>query len=189
MKFAADDIALILKALKFAAHKHQHQRRKNEWASPYINHLIAVSEILWEIGEVRDIHTIVAALLHDTLEDTDTTPEELARIFGKKICSLVEEVTDDKRLPKQVRKRLQIESAGNASLEARHVKLADKISNLQDIIDAPPVNWSLVRQREYVDWSEEVVHKLRGSNRKLEQYFDAVCREARRKLEHKEPIV
>jgi len=187
MKFTADHISFMLKTLKFAAHKHQHQRRKNEWASPYINHLIAVSEILWEIGKVRSMNTVVAALLHDILEDTDTTSEELERIFGKEICSIVKEVTDDKSLPKQVRKHLQVEHAGSASLEARHIKLADKIANVRDIIDAPPANWSLERQQKYVDWAEEVVNELRGSNEKLEQYFDDVCCEARRKLEQAGP--
>jgi guanosine-3',5'-bis(diphosphate) 3'-pyrophosphohydrolase len=186
MMFTVGDISFILKALKFAAHKHQHQRRKNVWASPYINHPIAVSEILWEIGEVRDTDTLVAALLHDTLEDTDTTLGELERIFGKTVCSIVEEVTDDKSLPKHVRKRLQIEHAADASLEARYVKLADKIANILDIVGAPPANWSLRRQREYVDWAKVVVNKLRGSNEKLERYFDEVCDEARRKLEQKE---
>jgi guanosine-3',5'-bis(diphosphate) 3'-pyrophosphohydrolase len=186
MKFTADDISLMLKALKFAAHKHRHQRRKNGLASPYINHLIAVSEILWEIGEVRDLNTMVAAMLHDTIEDTDTPPEELERIFGEKICSIVNEVTDDKSLPKQVRKRLQVEHAGNASLEARHVKLADKIANVQDIMDAPPVNWSLKRRWEYIDWAEEVINEMRGSNEKLEQYFDDVCSKARMKFEQEE---
>jgi len=189
MNFSAIDISLILKAIKFAAQKHQHQRRKNEWASPYINHLIAVSEILWEIGEVRDINTMVAAVLHDTIEDTDTSPEELERIFGAKICAIVNEVTDDKRLPKQVRKRLQVENAGHASFEARHIKLADKIANVQDIIDAPPTGWSLERRWEYIDWAEEVINRLRGSNAKLEQYFDEVCRAARRKLEQEKKEV
>jgi (p)ppGpp synthase/HD superfamily hydrolase len=182
MHFTVNDISLLLKALKFAADKHQHQRRKNEWASPYINHLITVSEILWEVGEVRDISIIVAALLHDTLEDTDTCSEELESLFGEKICSIVKEVTDDKTLPKQTRKRLQVENAGHASFEARQVKLADKITNVLDLIDAPPTDWSWERRWEYVVWAEEVINKLRGSNEKLERYFDQVCTTARRRL-------
>jgi guanosine-3',5'-bis(diphosphate) 3'-pyrophosphohydrolase len=94
----------------------------------------------------------------------------------------VQEVTDDKRLPKQERKRLQIEHAGTASQEARCVKLADKIANLQDIIAAPPVNWSHQRQVEYVDWAEAVINRLRGTNAKLEARFDDVCRQARQLL-------
>jgi guanosine-3',5'-bis(diphosphate) 3'-pyrophosphohydrolase len=181
---SVDDISLILKAFKFAAHKHQHQRRKNETALPYINHLIAVSETLWEIGKVHDIDTIAAGILHDTIEDTDTSPQELEVTFGKKIRSIVEEVTDDKSLPKQVRKRLQIEHAREASFEARHIKLADKICNVADLIDAPPAHWSLQRRIEYVDWAKSVINGLRGSNELLEQHFDEVCRKVRKQLEH-----
>jgi guanosine-3',5'-bis(diphosphate) 3'-pyrophosphohydrolase len=183
MKFTPDDISLVLKAFKFAARKHEHQRRKNEWASPYINHLITVSEILWQVGQVRDMNTMAAAILHDTLEDTDTSLEELEKTFGEKICSIIYEVTDDKRLPKQERKRRQVELAGSASLEARHVKLADKIANVQDIMNAPPTGWTLERQWEYIDWAEAVVNGMRGSNEKLERYFDDVCGKARKKLE------
>lgn len=182
MSITVEDISLIFKALSFAAHKHQNQRRKNEEASPYINHLIAVAKVLWEVGEVYDITTIIAGILHDTIEDTGTSPEELESLFGSKVRSIVKEVTDDKSLPKQVRKRLQIEQAGQASLEARCVKLADKISNIQDIIDSPPALWSLERQREYINWAEEVINGLRGSNKKLECYFDDVCSKARQKL-------
>ena len=177
-----DDIPIILKAFDFAARKHQNQRRKNEQAFPYINHLIAVAEILWDIGEVHDIPTLVAGILHDTLEDTDTSPEELESSFGKEVRSTVEEVTDDKSLPKQVRKRLQVENAGSESLKARYVKLADKIANVQDFFDSPPANWSLERQLEYINWAEEVINGLRGSNKKLERYFDDVCSKARQKL-------
>lgn len=183
MENPVDGISLILKAFKFAAHKHQDQRRKNETQSPYINHLIAVSETLWEIGKIRDMDTIAAGILHDTLEDTDTSPQELEITFGKKICSIVEEVTDDKTLPKQERKRLQIENARNATPEARYVKLADKICNVGDLIDSPPVGWSLQRRIEYVDWAENVINRLRGSHTLLEEHFDQVCREVRQQLE------
>ena len=175
-------ISLLLKALKFAADKHQHQRRKNQAASPYINHLIEVAELLWESGNVRDLNTIVAAILHDTIEDTDTSPAELETAFGPKVRRIVEEVTDDKRLPKEVRKQLQIEHAGEASWEARQVKLADKICNVKDLLAAPPADWSLQRRIDYVDWAEHVVRGLRGTNALLEQQFDEVCRQVRRHL-------
>ncbi len=176
------NISLIFKALNFVAGKHRDQRRKGPEAAPYINHLIGVADILWEIGQVRDISVIIAGILHDTLEDTSTSTEELAREFGAHILSIVEEVTDDKRLPKSERKRIQIERAGNASLEARQVKLADKIFNVHDLIEAPPTDWSLQRQRNYVDWSESVVNQLRGSNERLEQHFDSVIQHARAHL-------
>ncbi len=174
-----DNISCLLKALSFAAHKHRHQRRKSEAAEPYINHPLAVAETLWNMGKVHDVDTILAAVLHDTLEDTDTSPQELDAIVGKKVRLIVEEVTDNKRLPKLERKRLQIENAGNATLAARHIKLADKICNIQDLVYAPPSGWSLQRQREYVDWAEQVVEGLRGTNEALERCFDALCRKAR----------
>jgi guanosine-3',5'-bis(diphosphate) 3'-pyrophosphohydrolase len=108
-------------------------------------------------------------------------------VFGKKIRKIVEEVTDDKSLPKHVRKQLQIEHAGDASLEARYVKLADKICNVRDITDFPPANWSLERRIEYVNWAENVINGLRGSNTPLEQYFDEVCKKARETLECEKP--
>ncbi|PIE33296.1 phosphohydrolase [candidate division KSB3 bacterium] len=168
----------LLKAISFAAYKHRDQRRKCEMAVPYINHLLAVAETLWERGKVRDIDTVLAGLLHDTLEDTTTSPQELEDLFGEKVRSIVEEVTDDKRLPKSERKRLQIERAGKASLAARHVKLADKICNLRDLIQAPPVGWSRQRLQDYTDWAKQVIDGLRGSNEELEHCFDELCRKA-----------
>lgn len=188
MKECSNDISGFLKAFRFAAQKHQHQRRKDERAVPYINHLIAVAETLWEVGEIRDIDTIVAGILHDTLEDTDTSPDELADTFGARVCSIVEEVTDDKDLAKQLRKRLQIEHAGHATLEARQVKLADKICNVHDLIESPPASWSWERQREYVNWAEKVINGLRGSNKQLEQYFDEICHQVRQHLESVEGV-
>ena len=177
-----EDLSLVFKAFKFAAHKHRDQRRKDEPASPYINHLIVVAEILWEVGKIRDIHTLVAGILHDTIEDTATFPEDLEEEFGKEICSIVKEVTDDKKLPKEVRKQLQIRHAGGKSFEARQVKLADKISNIRDLIESPPVHWSLTRRLEYVDWAERVINELRGTNEGLERHFDDLCIEARAKI-------
>ena len=176
-------IGLLLKALKFAAKKHQGQRRKGEAAVPYVNHLIDVTCLLWDIGQVRDIETLAAALLHDTLEDTDTSPEELEREFGAVVRALVEEVTDDKRLPKDVRKRLQIQRAAHASRSARHIKLADKISNVRDITVAPPEDWPLDRRKDYVRWAEDVIQEVRGTNAALERHFDEIARQARAAFE------
>jgi GTP diphosphokinase / guanosine-3',5'-bis(diphosphate) 3'-diphosphatase len=172
MKTEADDVSLILKAFKFAASKHRNQRRKDEQASPYINHLIAVAETLWVVGAIREAATIAAGILHDVIEDTDTSPEELAREFGPKIGAIVSELTDDKALPRFERKRLQIEHAANLSMPARYVKIADKISNLDDIIHHPPAGWSLERRKEYLVWANNVIAGVRGSNQALEQYFD-----------------
>jgi guanosine-3',5'-bis(diphosphate) 3'-pyrophosphohydrolase len=167
-------LPLVLKALHFAADKHRRQRRKDTDASPYINHPIALAETLCFVGGVDDPLTIAAAILHDTIEDTETSGAELERHFGGEIRRVVEEVTDDKALPAAERKQLQIVHAAAASNVARLVKIADKICNVRDIIDSPPVGWSLERRRNYVVWAKAVVDKVRGTNPALEQTFDAL---------------
>ena len=169
----ADDLKLLLKALAFAAAKHKDQRRKDVDASPYINHPIALADILCNEGHVFNIEVICAALLHDTVEDTDTRPEELETAFGKAIRDIVMEVTDDKTLPKQERKQAQIEHAAGLSDKAKLVKLADKISNLRDVANSPPPDWSLERRRDYFDWAKAVIDCLRGVDAGLEGVFDA----------------
>ena len=170
------DTGLVLHALAFAARKHRDQRRKDRHASPYINHPIALAETLWHVGGVRDARTLAAALLHDTIEDTETTRAELARNFGKEVASVVAEVTDDKSRPKMTRKRLQIEHAPHLSRRAKLVKLADKISNLSDVLASPPVAWSLARRRQYFDWARAVVEAMGPVNAPLERRFRALCR-------------
>src|SRR5438067_9958795 len=147
------ELALLLKALAFAAHKHRDQRRKDAEASPYINHPIALADVLVNEGGVTDIEVLCAALLHDTVEDTATTHQELVDAFGARIARIVAEVTDDKALPKAERKRLQIEHAPKLSHEAKLVKLADKLCNLRDVSDHPPAHWDSQRRREYFDWA------------------------------------
>jgi (p)ppGpp synthase/HD superfamily hydrolase len=171
MKPVTDSVA-ILGALHFAAHRHRDQRRKGEEASPYINHPIEVAELLARVGGVTDMVTLQAAILHDTLEDTQTTREELGAVFGPEVLSVVEEVTDDKSLPKAERKRLQIEHAPYLSERARLIKLADKISNVRAIVDTPPSGWTLERRLEYLDWTERVIAGCRGCSAPLERYYD-----------------
>ena len=169
----AADLPLVLQALAFAADKHRDQRRKDAAASPYINHPIALANVLVREGEVTDPAVLAAALLHDTVEDTQTTPAELKTAFGPAVAAIVEEVTDDKSLPKAERKRLQIEHAATMSREAKLVKLADKICNLRDMADHPPAKWDLVRRREYFEWAKAVIDGLRGVHPRLEALFDA----------------
>ena len=166
------DLKIVLKALAFAATKHRDHRRKDVNASPYINHPIALADVLVNEAGVTDADVICAALLHDTVEDTDTTAEELTEVFGERVCTIVLEVTDDNKLPKQTRKRLQVENAAKSSARARLVKLADKICNLRDISASAPVNWSLQRSQEYFDWAKEVVDQIRGTHARLEAAFD-----------------
>ena len=165
---------LFLKALVFAADKHKNQRRKDADASPYINHPIALADILVNEGDITDINVLCGAILHDTIEDTKTTKEELIQQFGEKITSIVLDVTDDKTLLKAERKLKQIEHASHASHEAKLVKLADKISNLRDILASPPRDWTEDRKKEYFDWAGKVIDQIRGTNSKLENIFDSL---------------
>ena len=163
---------LFIKAVAFAADKHKNQRRKDAEASPYINHPIALANVLANEGGITNKNVLCAAMLHDTIEDTETTEGELRLAFGDKIASIVMEVTDDKSLDKEVRKQMQIEHAPHISMEARMVKLADKICNLRDILASPPSGWSLERKLAYFQWSTHVVAGLRGTNVKMERVFD-----------------
>ena len=166
------DLALIFRALDFAALKHRDQRRKDSEQSPYINHPIALANVLINEAQVTDPLVIAAAILHDTIEDTETTAAELETVFGAEVAEIVLEVTDDKRLSKDERKRLQVERAAGASPRAKLVKLADKICNLRDMLSAPPAGWSLERRREYFEWAKAVIDQVRGTHAALEDSFD-----------------
>lgn len=173
MELDEKPFADFVRALAFASRKHSRQKRKDADASPYINHPIALVSILAVEAGIDDSDTLCAALLHDTIEDTDTSTEELVKAFGAEIAALVVEVTDDKRLPKAERKRLQIEHAGHLSPKARLVKLADKIANLRDVADSPPVDWSLGRRQEYFDWAKQVVDRIADPPARLLALFTA----------------
>lgn len=176
------DTVHLLRALSFAALKHRDQRRKDPEASPYINHPIAVATVLAVEGGVQDEGLLIAGVLHDTVEDTKTTFEELEEHFGSRVAGLVREVTDDKTLPKEERKRLQIEHARGATPDAKQVKIADKICNVRDVGTGPPKGWSLERRVEYLDWSSRVVANCRGVNVRLDAAFDAALGTARKAL-------
>ena len=184
--------ALLLKAIAFAAEKHRHQRRKDPEASPYINHPIDLANVLVQEGRVRDTTVLIAAILHDTLEDTETAPEELAALFGGEVSNIVMEVTDNKQLKRRKRKELQIKHGPHLTRKARLVKLADKICNLRDVASNPPARWSLRRQIEYFDWAKAVVDSIRGTHPQLERLFDEVYEQrphAERWTRHVKPAV
>ena len=164
---------LLFKASTFAAYKHRHQFRKGTKPVPYINHPIAVAELLVTVGNVSDAETIVAAFLHDTVEDTETTLLELENEFGPAVSELVAELSDDKSLSKDQRKRLQVEHSATLSRRARLIKLADKTCNLREVVGDPPDGRSLQRKREYFDWAKSVVDQIRESSVELEKAFDA----------------
>lgn len=175
-------LAALLGALHFAASRHRDQRRKGAEASPYINHPIEVAELLARVGGVTDLVTLQAAVLHDTLEDTETTALEIEARFGPEVRAVVEEVSDDKRLPKAERKRLQVQRAPRLSERARLVKIADKISNVRAIHHLPPGNWTLERRLEYLEWTARVVEGCRGCSAALERLYDQALQEGRRGL-------
>lgn len=168
-----DDVVKVIKAADFAAEKHRKQRRKDPDGTPYINHPLALAKLLsQEAGAGDETVVLMAALLHDTIEDTETTDQEILDLFGEEVLSVVKEVTDDKSLPKAERKRLQVEHAKDLSRQAKLVKLADKVCNLRDMASSPPVGWDIARQKAYFDWCKEVVDQLRGTNARLEELFD-----------------
>jgi GTP diphosphokinase / guanosine-3',5'-bis(diphosphate) 3'-diphosphatase len=176
------DAAELLRAATFAADKHRDQRRKGAEGSPYINHSLSVAYLLARDGGVQDQSLLVAALLHDTVEDTRTTPDELEEAFGPTVRGIVDEVTDDKSLPKNRRKALQIEHAPAASVAAKQLKIADKICNIRDIVESPPADWPESRKAEYLSWTEQVVRGCRGANPTLDAIYDRAIEEARRRL-------
>jgi guanosine-3',5'-bis(diphosphate) 3'-pyrophosphohydrolase len=180
----ANHLPLLFDALAFAAHKHRDQRRKDASASPYINHPIALARILSVEGGITDPVALTAAILHDTIEDTETTADELRAAFGDEVTEVVLEVTDDQALPKAERKRLQVEHAPHISECGKLVKLADKIANLRDIGASPPADWTRQRRREYADWARSVIDGLRGIHPGLEALFDSVHVDLVEKLKH-----
>ena len=162
----------VLSAAVFAADKHAKQRRKGAAAEPYINHLLEVAQLVADAVREPDTNLLIAALLHDTIEDVGVTGEELAQRFGNDVATLVLEVTDDKTLPKEERKRLQIEHASKISARAQTIKLADKISNLRSILSSPPTDWSFERRKEYFTWARQVVEGFSAPNPVLKEEFE-----------------
>lgn len=172
----------LLTAAVFAARKHRDQRRKNALQSPYINHPLEVASLLADVGGVTDVELLIAALLHDTVEDTETTLAEIETSFGSSVRDLVAEVTDDKSLPKQRRKDLQVQSAPHKSDRAKQLKIADKTSNIRDLDAENPEGWDLERKEQYIRWGQAVVQHCRGINPALDQAFDAAVKQATAKL-------
>jgi GTP diphosphokinase / guanosine-3',5'-bis(diphosphate) 3'-diphosphatase len=164
----------ILRAAHFAADRHREQRRKGVKAEPYVNHLLEVAELVANALAEPDPNLVMAALLHDTVEDVEVTKEELIETFSEDVANLVMEVTDDKSLPKKERKRLQVANAPHKSVRAQVIKLADKISNLRAILASPPTDWSVERQREYFEWARQVVDALSAPSPSLKAEFERV---------------
>jgi (p)ppGpp synthase/HD superfamily hydrolase len=171
-EFHMTELVTVLRAADAAARWHVHQRRKGAAQEPYVTHLIEVAMLVAEATAGADPNLIVAALLHDTIEDQGVTREEIAAQFSDDVAALVIEVTDDKKLPKDERKRLQIKHAPKLTARAKILKLADKISNVRSMTTSPPADWPMQRRADYVTWTTQVVQGLRGTSGHLEQQFD-----------------
>ena len=178
-----DSLAKLLEAASFAAAKHSGQRRKGADRAPYINHPLEVANLLATVGAIEDFDILIAAILHDTIEDTATPESEIIQKFGPRVAAIVVEVTDDMNLEKHERKEKQVEHAPQLSNEAKQLKMCDKISNITDIVRNPPSEWSQEQQIEYIEWGERVFTGLRGVNPNLERYFDSVVAEAKALLQ------
>lgn len=165
--------SLLLRAATFAANRHHDQRRLGHEDMSYVNHPFAVASALCDEGGVTDVELLAAALLLDTIEDTATTEEELRRAFGARVAGIVAEMTDNKNLSKAQQKRVQLDDAANASPDAQQLKIADKLCNLRDILESPPMDWPLFRKNQYFDWAKAVVDQVRGANPGLAKKFDA----------------
>jgi (p)ppGpp synthase/HD superfamily hydrolase len=161
----------LLNAISFAKHKHQGQSRKDAPATPYIIHPIGVARLLWEVGGIRDEQVLIAALLHDTLEDTNTTPEEIENFYGKRVRLTVEELTNDPHLSIEENKKRQVEKAPHLSIDAKVIKLADRLYNVRDLRIATP-NWTKAKLRSYVEWAQKLLDALRGINQGLEHALE-----------------
>lgn len=177
-----NNLANLTEAYYFAAKKHTKQKRKGNDAAPYINHPIEVVKLLTNIGSVEDFDILIAAVLHDTVEDTETTVEEVSEKYGANVGVMVSDLTDDQTLSKKEQREAQVEHAPHISDGAKQVKLCDKISNIRDVLENPPDGWSDERRLEYINWGERVVAGLRGANADLENHFDELLKKAKEKI-------
>ncbi len=161
------DFEKLLKAVEFAAEKHEGQVRKDAEKTPYIIHPIGVAELVWDVGDIRSVNVLVSALLHDTLEDTNATEEEIEALFGSRVLYTVEEVTNDPDLSSQENKERQVAHAPTMSLDGQLVKLADRLHNVRDL-GSPPPSWSEEQVDGYYGWGAKLLAVLRGTNQGLE---------------------
>jgi GTP diphosphokinase / guanosine-3',5'-bis(diphosphate) 3'-diphosphatase len=175
----AADTQRLLSAIRFAAERHRDDRRKGETAAPYINHPITVADQLAEQGLGDDIELLMAAVLHDVIEDTDATYDDLNRQFGSRVAGIVLEVSDDKTLEKEARRQKVVDSIGKKSREARLIKLSDLRANVHDIVHYPP-KWTVERKLNYLRWAERVAVAIAGTHPGLEEALNTELKAAMR---------
>ena len=166
------ELRRLTKALLFAAEAHRNQRRKGAAQEPYLNHLIEVVDLVVQATGGTDMDMVIAALLHDVVEDTPTTYEDVAASFGERVTELVRENSDNMSLPKAERRRARIAAMALKSREARIVKMADVISNLRAIAVSPPAGWSAERKLGYLEGCRQLVDAGRGTEATIERIFD-----------------
>jgi guanosine-3',5'-bis(diphosphate) 3'-pyrophosphohydrolase len=175
-------LRLVSEAADFAARRHSGMQRKGRGNEPYVNHLAEVANLLSAATEGADAELVAAGWLHDTIEDTETTREELAGIFGERVAALVVEVTDDMTLPKPERRQRQIADAPKKSPGAKLIKVADKTNNLRARIMPGPNQDERQELIAYLNWAEKVVAGCRGVNAMLDRIFDETANAARSTL-------
>ena len=186
MSPSGSDARRLLGALRFAAERHRDARRKGETAAPYINHPIAVADQLAAHGLGDDVELLMAAVLHDVIEDTDATYEDVQRQFGGRVAGIVQDVSDDKSLDREARRRLVVDTIARKSREARLIKLSDLIANVHDVIHHPP-RWTLERKLEYLRWAERVAAAVSGTHAGLESELAGKIAAAREALSRRPP--
>ena len=179
--FSQKQLIEIFKALEFASIKHSHQKRKG---IPYINHPIQVAHLLIKCLHNPTTEIIVSALLHDTLEDTNTNSDELKDRFGDKVLHLVEEVSDNMKLSSLKRKKLQITHAHKLSAEAGYIKIADKTCNIRDMLTTK-INWTRKRKITYIEWAGKVISRISDKHKELVEEFKNAVKEAETILKYK----
>lgn len=173
-KMNEGDIHIVLEAVGFAAEGHNGQLRENPEKTPYIIHPIRVTEHLMTIANVHERDILVAALLHDTVEDTKITFADIQKSFGTTAEGYVRELTDNMSLPQEERMKLQIETAPKKSLAAAQIKLADKYDNLKSLQSNPPATWDQKKIDEYFLSAKKVTSSLPAANVPLKKAVDDV---------------
>jgi (p)ppGpp synthase/HD superfamily hydrolase len=184
-----NELISVMRAADAAARWHVHQRRKGSAQEPYINHLLEVASLVAAATNGTELNVAIAALLHDAIEDQDVASEMIASEFVEHVAAIVMEVTDDKSLPKEERKRKQVELAGHKSREAKLIKLTDKSSNVRAVTISPAIGWPVQRRLEYIHWAKQVVSGMRGTSPWLEEQFDEAVERAVQTLDPTAPGV
>jgi (p)ppGpp synthase/HD superfamily hydrolase len=160
-------IEKLFEALEYASKLHKDQRRKGNGGSPYVNHLIEVASLLSRVAEVTDHEVIIAAILHDVLEDTEAREGDIFDRFGGTVLAYVKHVTDDKLLSLEKRRIAQLKSIENSSSQIQLIKLADHCSNIASL----PPSWDRARLESYISWSHSIAVHCYSASEELAKVY------------------